>query len=64
MNLPRNNLKLFAVWIALCVLGGVLLGWWAGMSFWRYVAIVSAALLVHSVVAECVVFFNSRSKFK
>jgi hypothetical protein len=52
MKLPHINFKLFVAWLALCALGGALLGWVSGMPFLGGAAIVAAALVINGVVAE------------
>ncbi len=69
MKLAKINLKLFALWLALCALGGALLGWLSGMPFWGGAAIVAAALVINGVVAEVEDraqggFLNPRGKSK
>jgi len=48
----RINLRRLGVWLALCGLGGALLGWLSGMPFLGGAAVVGAALVINGVVAE------------
>ena len=69
MKLAHINLKLLAVWLALCALGGALLSWLSGMPFWGGAAIVAVALVINGVVAEVEDrapggFLNPRGKSK
>jgi len=52
MKLAHIKFKALAVWLALCALGGALLGWLSGIPFWGGAAIVAAALVINGVVAE------------
>ncbi len=69
MKLAPINLKLFAVWLALCALGGALLSWLSGMPFWSGAVIVAAVLVINGVAAEVEDrvsggFLNPRGKSK
>lgn len=69
MKVPHINFKLFVVWVALCALGGALLGCLSGMSFFGGALIVAVALVINGVVAEVEDhatggFFNPRGKSK
>lgn len=69
MKLAPISLKFYAVWLALCALGGALLRWLSGTPFWSGAAIVAAALVINGVVAEVEDrapggFLNPRGKSK